>query len=90
MILTEAWKKGQVEGDETLPSNLSLPGMTFQKMVPMMKGLNTHALASSVPSYIQANRKVLHLEVGRTHADLINGLIRAGKCHGLFEKYWGK
>lgn len=58
-------------GDDTLPNNLFLPEMTFHKIVPTLKGLNTHAFASHIPSFIQANRKVLHLEIGRAHVEII-------------------
>ena len=78
-ILTEAWEKGRAEGDDALPANLHLPQMTFRKMVPALKGLNTHAFAPNIPAYIQANRKVLHLEVGRSHSDLVRTLVRLGK-----------
>ena len=89
-ILTEAWEKGRAEGDDALPANLHLPQMTFRKMVPALKGLNTHAFAPNIPAYIQANRKVLHLEVGRSHSDLVRTLVRLGKRHGCFAKMWGK
>ena len=61
LILTESWTAGRLAGDDSLPANLCLPEMTFRKMVPTLKGLNTHAFASNIPSFIQANRKVLHL-----------------------------
>ena len=64
VILTKSWEKARKRGDDTLPSNLVLPDMTFRKMVPALKGLNTHAFTSNIPSFIQANRKVLHLEIG--------------------------
>ena len=59
-------------------------------MVPTLKGLNTHAFASNIPSFIQANQKVLHLEVGRSQVDLIKLLGRHGKAYGCFKQYWGK
>ena len=46
--------------------------------------------ASNIPAFIQASRKVLHLELGRSQADLVKTLVRLGKTHGCFEKYWGK
>ena len=86
----ESWKAGRKKGDNTLPTNLCLTEMTFRKMVPMLKGLNTHAFALNIPSFIQANQKVLHLEIGRAHDKLIKTLVKYGKQLSIFERFWGK
>ena len=67
-----------------------LPDMSLRKMIPQLKGSNTHAYASNLPPHVNAARKVLHLEIGKQHIELIAHLVRIAKDTGIFEAWWGK
>lgn len=74
---------------DDLPTNLVLPVMSLRKMVSQTKGMNTHAFASDLPQFVQNARKVLHLEVGKSHVPLIQRLVSIAKSTGIFEAWWG-
>lgn len=88
-ILTQAWRYGKHKGFVDLPQSLILPDMTLIKKIPQLKGDNTHKYVASLPPHVQNARKVLHLEVGRTHADLIKRLTTIAKDSQIFEAWWG-
>ena len=88
-ILTQAWKYGNHNGFSDLPTSLVLPDMTLVKKIPQLKGDNTHKYVASLPAHVQNARKVLHLEVGRKHAELIKRLTTIAKETQIFEAWWG-
>lgn len=88
-ILTQAWRYGRHKGYSDLPPLLVLPDMTLIKKLPQLKGENTHKYVASLPPHVQNARKVLHLEVGRSHADLIKRLTTIAKETQIFEAWWG-
>ena len=63
--------------------------MTFRKNVPKLPGQDTSQF-NNWPWKIQANRKVLHLEVDKGETKFIEKLIEVSKEKKCFEEMWGK
>ena len=97
-ILTLCWEYGLAKHDEFLPPIIALPELALKKQFPMVKGANTHVPAPpkgahgpspQVLQLMQSAKKVLHIEVGRKHADLLKHLVEIGKAQSIFKAYWG-
>ena len=63
--------------------------MTFRKNVPELQGQDTQQF-NNWPWKIQANRKVLHLDVVKGETTFIEKLIEVAKENKYFEQMWGK
>ena len=63
--------------------------MTFRKNVPKLPGQDTQKF-NNWPWKIQANWKVLHIEVDKGETKFIEKLIEVAKEKKYFEEMWGK
>lgn len=98
-ILTLCWEYGLATHDEFLPPTIAIPEIALKKQFPMVKGANTHVPpppkgahgpSPQVLQLMQAAKKVLHIEVGRKHADLLKYLVEIGKARSIFKAFWGE
>ena len=81
-----AWKGDNLEEEyEARP----IPPMTFSKNVPKLPGQDTSQF-NNQPWKIQANKKVLHIEVDKGETKFIEKLIEVSKEKKCFEEMWGK
>ena len=67
----------------------AIPPMTFWKNVPKLPGQDTQQF-NNWPWKIQANRKVLLLEVDKGETKFVEKLIEVAKEKEYFEEMWGK
>ena len=66
-----------------------IPRMTFRKNVPKLLGQDTQQF-NNWPRKIQANWKVLRLELDKGETKFIEKLIEVAKENKYFEVIWGK
>ena len=90
-ILGHAWAYGKMNGYlEGFPLVWLSPDMNLKPVVPILRGNKARTFVANLPLNIQQAQRVLHLEVGKVHTDLIKQLVTIRKHQGLFAAYWGK
>jgi hypothetical protein len=91
-IFRKCWECALLDKDDSLPAAIVIPEFTLKKSLPMVKGTNSNApmFGPNLPSALQNARKVMHIEVGREHADLIRRLVEIGKERKIFQAMWGR
>ena len=90
--LTQCWEYGIARFDSSLPPTINLPELALVRKFPQVKGTTTPAPPSGakVNKQLQDSRRVLHIEVGRAHADLLRRLVEIGKGIHVFTTMWGR
>lgn len=91
-IFRKCWECALLDNDESVPKAIILPEFALKKSLPQIRGANTHtpSFGNNIPPQLQNARRVMHIEVGRTHADLIKRLVEIGKERQIFRAMWGK
>lgn len=81
-----------------MPPTVALPELALRRSFPVVRGANTHAppppkgkqgLSAQTLQLLQNTKKVMHIEVGWKHVDLIRQLVEIGKTAKIFKAYWG-
>ena len=68
---------------------MTYPPIDFSKNVPKLPDQDTQQF-NNWPWKIQANRKMLHLEVDKGETKFIEKLVEVAKEKKYFEEMWGK
>ncbi len=91
-IFKVCWECALLNGDESVPPAIILPEFSLRKSLPQVKSGKTNGpmFSANIPQQLQNAGKVMHIEVGRRHAELIKRLVEIGKDKKVFAAMWGK
>jgi hypothetical protein len=68
----------------------SLPLFSFRINIPKIPTQDVGNNLARLPSFLQANRKQLHLEIARADHEMWEAVIDTAKVEGYFKIMWGK
>jgi hypothetical protein len=71
-------------------STEKLPPFTFRINIPKIPKHDDGGTMAKLPSFLQNNRKQLHLETAKEDAEIWEAIVDVAKQEGLFKQFWGK